>query len=113
MHPIRWWLRKKSPANSDFFLFPTLDSFEIALKIKIVGKSKGSLLQRVSRAAKPRDIRPYDMRVRRDHGGGLWTIESNSGQLYLAVLSRESDDAVRRLDEARAAHGRRSYVSSG
>lgn len=35
------------------------------------------------------DIRPYTLRVKRDHGGGLWTFEDNDGQLYLAVKSRE------------------------
>jgi hypothetical protein len=35
------------------------------------------------------------MRVKRDHGGGLWTIESDSGQLYLAVLSREVSEYAR------------------
>jgi len=35
-----------------------------------------------------RDLRPYNMRISRDHGGGLWTIESDEGQLYLAVLSK-------------------------
>jgi hypothetical protein len=35
------------------------------------------------------------MRVKRDHGGGLWTIESDYGQLYLAVLSREVSEAAR------------------
>ena len=39
------------------------------------------------RAAAP--VRPYTLRVHRDHGGGLWTFEGDDGQLYLAVLSRE------------------------
>jgi hypothetical protein len=46
-------------------------------------------------SAKRSSIRPYDMRVKRDHGGGLWTIEQDNGQLYLAVLSREVSDAAR------------------
>lgn len=28
------------------------------------------------------------MRISRNHGGGLWTIEDEDGQLYLAVLAR-------------------------
>jgi len=61
------------------------------------------------RAQRARDIRPYDMRVSRDHGGGLWTIESDSGQLYLAVLSplsseikaeRERERRVRLIDSS-------------
>lgn len=45
------------------------------------------------------------MRIRNYHGGGLWTIEEDSGQLYLAVLSRESSDAVLLLQERRRASG--------
>ena len=60
------------------------------------------------RAQRARDIRPYDMRVSRDHGGGR-TIESDSGQLYLAVLSplsseikaeRERERRVRLIDSS-------------
>jgi len=51
------------------------------------------------------------MRIRRDHGGGLWTIEDNEGQLYLAVLSRESSASVARLEEARAASGTKYRAS--
>jgi hypothetical protein len=39
--------------------------------------------------AKRDSVNPYTLRVRRDHGGGLWTFESQDGQLYLAVKSRE------------------------
>jgi hypothetical protein len=43
----------------------------------------------MQRRAKRDSIRPYTLRVHRDHGGGLWTFEDNTGQLYLAVKSRE------------------------
>jgi hypothetical protein len=46
------------------------------------------------------------MRISRDHGGGLWTIESDSGQLYLAVLSPLSDELRRRREERRVAEQR-------
>jgi hypothetical protein len=39
-------------------------------------------------AARKRDPRPYTLRVRRDHGGGLWTFEGDDGQLYLAVKKK-------------------------
>jgi hypothetical protein len=53
----------------------------------------------ISRAKRDREVRPYTLRVVRDHGGGLWTFEANDGQLYLAVLSAENT-ARRRLIEA-------------
>jgi len=75
----------------------------LPIKIKIVGKSKTLSGARFSRAK--RDIRPYNMRVSRDHGGGLWTIESDDGQLYLAVLSPLSDDIRRQREQHRASQG--------
>jgi hypothetical protein len=69
---------------------------EISVKIKIVGRSKniGAVGRTLSRT-NVRVLRPYNMRVKREHGGGLWTIEDDRGQLYLAVLSREVSDAAR------------------
>jgi hypothetical protein len=84
---------------------PTLDVIFLPVKIKIVGWNKPSRVQRRSRAKRVHAVRSYDMRIRRDHGNGLWTIESDSGQLYLAVLSRESSTAVSQLEERRAADG--------
>lgn len=48
-------------------------------------------------------VRPYTLRVARVHGGGLWTLEDNKGQLYLAVLSRENSDFRRRQELERMA----------
>jgi len=75
----------------------------LPIKIKIVGKSKTLFGARGPRAQ--RDIRPYNMRVSRDHGGGLWTIESDEGQMYLAVLSPLSDDLRRQREHNRASQG--------
>lgn len=55
------------------------------------------------RRAKRDSIRPYTMRVVRDHGGGLWTFESDKGQLYLAVLSREINEFRQGREELRQA----------
>jgi hypothetical protein len=54
----------------------------------------------------PQAVRPYSLRVRRDHGGGLWTFEDNEGQLYLAVKSREVSETIRALEVERQAAGR-------
>ena len=75
----------------------------LPVKIKIVGMIKPSRVQRVSRAK--RDIRPYDIRVKRDHGCGLWTLEGNDGQLYLAVLSPLSDSLRKAREEERRSAG--------
>jgi len=56
-----------------------------------------------ARAKRVRLVRPYTLRVSRDHGGGLWTFEDQDGQLYLAVLSRELTDH-RRDREAAVSH---------
>jgi hypothetical protein len=66
------------------------------IKIKIVAKEKrllgaGMISGRHRRATE----RPYTLRVKRDHGGGLWTAEDKDGQLYLMVLSRENSEGVR------------------
>jgi hypothetical protein len=68
----------------------------MSFTIEVVGKSKkeGQVGRGRSRT-NVRVLRPYDMRVKRDHGGGLWTIEDSEGQLYLAVLSREVSEAAR------------------
>jgi len=84
---------------------PTLDRIFLPTKIKIVGMNKPSSVQKGFRRAKRVRDRPYDMRVRRYHGGGLWTIEHIDGQLYLAVLSRESNEQCTALREARRADG--------
>ena len=84
----------------------------IPFKIKIVGEQKtgkgAGMLSRARRAT----IRPYELRVVRDHGGGLWTFEDHEGQLYLAVLSREVSAFRRQREEARAADGSR-YLLKG
>jgi len=49
------------------------------------------------------------MRVVRDHGGGLWTVEGNDGQLYLAVLSKENSARRRGLIEQARASGKARY----
>ena len=79
----------------------------LPIKIKIVEKQKTSLVQKGFR--RPKAVRDLDwnIRIKRDHGGGLWTMESREGQLYLAVLSRESSAAVASLIEARRASGTR------
>lgn len=51
-------------------------------------------------------LRPYTLRVVRDHGGGLWTFEANDGQLYLAVLSPLSSELRREREQKRVAEGR-------
>ena len=99
--------RKKVPANSDFFLFSTLDRFSRLVKIKFVENKTLSSGRGFSRRTKSVDIRPYHLRVQRDHGGGLWTAEDEDGQLYLMVRSREINASVQQLDEARAADGSR------
>jgi hypothetical protein len=89
-------------AGISFFL--TLDSLSSRAKIKIVRKSKTMLGARISRAASsPDHLRPYSLRISRDHGGGLWTIEDDEGQLYLAVLSREVTAHRRRRELAEVA----------
>lgn len=45
--------------------------------------------------------RAYNIRVVRDHGGGLWTLEADSGQMYLAVLSRQNSERRRELEANR------------
>lgn len=79
---------------------PTLDSAFLSVKIEIVGKrkSKGTPVG-AARAQRVRSARPHNVRVVRDHGAGLWTFEDDSGQMYLAVLSREVSEH-RRLVEA-------------
>lgn len=82
-----------------------MTSFTVSLKIKIVGKRKTLLGAGLPSSAEPTSIRPYTMRVVRDNGGGLWTLEDNTGQLYLAVLSREVSDHRRARAEADRAEG--------
>ena len=73
-----------------------MTDFRVASKIKIVERSKQLSGARFRRAKRDdHAVSPYDMRVRRDLGGGLWQLEDTTGQLYLAVLSRPSSDAVR------------------
>jgi hypothetical protein len=56
--------------------------------------------------ARKRDLRPYNLRIVRDHGGGLWTMEADDGQLYLSVLAKSVDDFKReRLEHERATGG--------
>jgi hypothetical protein len=92
-------MKWKVPANSDNFRsshsLKALDRIEVTVRIKIVGRSKmQGQSGRGQPSAQRSSIRPYDMRIKRDHGGGLWTIEADGGQLYLAVLSREVSDAA-------------------
>lgn len=54
-------------------------------KIKFVGVKTAASGQDSVAAVRPRPSRPVTLRVRRDHGGGLWTLEDQAGQLYLAV----------------------------
>lgn len=72
-------------------------------KIKTVGVHETQGWGRKLLGAKRRsDVRPYNARVVRDHGGGLWTFEDDRGQMYLAVLSRENHahrrDMLRRVN---------------
>jgi hypothetical protein len=77
------------------------------LKIKLVTpKQNPSSVQRVP-SPQASEIRPYTHRVVRDHGGGLWSLEDNGGQLYLAVLSRENSEMRRERIEEEAASGAR------
>ena len=76
------------------------------MKIKTVENQKHSSVQKGFRRPQAVSDLPFDIRIQRDHGGGLWTMESREGQLYLAVLSRESSAAVARLQEARRASGK-------
>lgn len=93
-------------ANSGTFVrhlcLPTLDFLVLELRIKIVGKakSKGTPVS-TARAKRDRSARPYTLRVVRDHGGGLWTFESDSGQMYLAVLSREVSEFRQEVESNR------------
>lgn len=57
------------------------------------------------RRAKRDSVRPYDLRVVRDHGGGLWSLEGNDGQTYLAVLSYENTEHRRNAEKLRQADG--------
>lgn len=57
------------------------------------------------RRAKRDSSSPYTLRVVRDHGEGLWTLESDDGQLFLAVLSRSNTVIRRGLEEKRRADG--------
>jgi hypothetical protein len=57
------------------------------------------------RALSPSEGRPYNIRVRRNHGGGLWTFEADDGQLYLAVKSREANQLMEARDEEKARQG--------
>lgn len=68
-----------------------------------MGEQKHSFGAGMLRRAKRDSIRPYTLRVVRDHGGGLWTFESNSGQMYLAVLSHENNQRRFLLEEKRQA----------
>jgi hypothetical protein len=81
----------------------TLDGFSSGTKIKIVRRNKLSWVQKGRRAK--RDVRPYTLRVSRDHGGGLWTFEASDGQLYLGVLSNENTRRRRELEERRRSAG--------
>lgn len=60
---------------------------------------------RYSRPKAVHQIRPYDIRVVRDRGGGLWELEDSKGQLYLAVLGGKTTEDRRRIEEARRADG--------
>jgi hypothetical protein len=74
----------------------------IPIKIKIVGRNEKAVRAGFRRRlAGVNQSRPYNMRVSRDHGGGLWTIESEHGQLYLAVLSPLSSDLRREREISR------------
>lgn len=86
-----------------------LDRFQTRTKIKIVGsEQKQGHVGRSQLRAKRASIRPYNMRIKRDHGAGLWTIEDDQGQLYLAVLSREVSEFARdRQHESVVRAGRR------
>jgi hypothetical protein len=78
----------------------------LPVKIKIVGSQKrlkGAGMLSAARAR--RSIRPYTLRVSHDYGGGLWGLEDDTGQTYLAVLSNPVDAARRRNLEARRADG--------
>jgi len=61
------------------------------------------------RRAKRDTTRPYTHRVTRDHGGGLWSLEDDSGQTYLAVLSPTSDLVRKRIENERRAQGLTTY----
>lgn len=61
--------------------------------------------RRKSSAARSAPIRPYTHRVVRDHGLGLWTLEDNTGQTYLAVLARPIDAHRTRVEEEKRATG--------
>jgi len=56
-----------------------------------------------------RAVRPYNMRITRDHGGGLWTVEDSDGQLYLAVLSKANTKHRRSMIEQARARGGAHY----
>lgn len=111
-----WWVLtgRRSKKRSQFAglsFSSTLDGFDLLVTIKIVEKRKTLFGARLSRAsARQSDLRPYTLRVVRDHEGGLWTLEDNSGQLYLAVLSREVSEHKR--ERARAHSPRHEYVEA-
>lgn len=73
-------------------------------------KEKHSWVQDYRRAKRVRkEVREYTLRVVRDHGGGLWTFEDGTGQMYLAVLSREVSEFRRgRAGDAKWPHESRS-----
>lgn len=95
----------KVPANSGFFLSLTLDDFPALVKIKIVRESKTLLGAGIRSRAQRASVRPYNIRVVRDHGGGLWTLEDNDGQTYLAVLSYTNSAHRRMAAKLRQASG--------
>ncbi len=92
----------KIPQIAAFSCSSTLDGFDLSVKIKIVENRKRLFGAGNSRAkARRSDVRPYTLRVVRDHEGGLWTLEDNEGQLYLAVLSKETTEHRRDVERNR------------
>lgn len=84
---------------------PTLASLDRGDQNQIVGKQKKSWVQGYRRAKPdPQALRPYTLRVLRDHGGGLWTFEGDDGQLYLGVHSRENTAHLRDVSANRDTH---------
>jgi len=108
----RWRSRegddRKVPQTATLLSHPHLDSFSHSVKIKFVGETKRLSVQRIVRRSQTVDpLRPYTLRVKRDHGGGLWTFEDLHGQLFLAVPSREQNTTWQKANEAARARGDR------
>lgn len=86
-------------------MLPTLDVSHDLFKIEIVGIKKKLVGAGRQPSTKSTTIRPYELRVRRSIGDGLWELEADNGQLYLAVLANPVHERRMKHEEERRATG--------